>query len=113
MPSITCARRGWIADREARIELMGGGVSNVVLRIETADRLFVLKQSRPQLRTRDAWFSDLDRLYREQEVMQVSPRCCRRTLSLKCCSLDRANFVFAMAHAPAGRFGVETAIIGR
>src|SRR6185437_4326942 len=62
--------RGWIAG-PARIEALGGGVSNAVLRVETPERLFVLKQSRPQLRTRDAWFSDLDRVYREQEVMEM------------------------------------------
>ena len=50
---------------------LGWGVSNAVLRIEAGDKLFVVKQSRPQLRTRDAWFSDLNRVYREQEVMEA------------------------------------------
>ena len=63
--------RGWLPAGPAQVELLGGGVSNAVLRVETPERSFVLKQSRPQLRTRDAWFSDLDRVYREQEVMQV------------------------------------------
>ena len=63
--------RGWIAPGPARVELLSGGVSNAVLRVETPQRLMVLKQSCPQLRTRDAWFSDLDRVYREQEVMQL------------------------------------------
>src|ERR1700674_5903713 len=63
--------RGWIDSRPATVEPLGGGVSNAVLRVRTPERLFVLKQSRPRLRTRDAWFSDLDRVYREQEVMQV------------------------------------------
>jgi hypothetical protein len=44
--------------------------SNLVLRIITPGRKFILKQSRAQLRTREAWFSDLDRVFREQEVMQ-------------------------------------------
>src|ERR1700740_1139480 len=54
-----------------RVEPLGGGVSNLVLRVVTDQGPFVLKQSRPQLRTRDPWFSDLDRVYREQEVMQA------------------------------------------
>ena len=33
----------------ARVEALGWGVSNVVLRVETPERRFVLKQSRPQL----------------------------------------------------------------
>src|SRR4051794_12437264 len=48
----------------ARARVLGGGVSNIVLGIDTAAGGFVLKQSRPQLRTRDAWFSDLERVYR-------------------------------------------------
>ncbi|MHB1423759.1 MAG: phosphotransferase family protein [Gemmataceae bacterium] len=95
-------RRGWIDDTALRIEPLSGGVSNVVLRVETADRLFVLKQSRPQLRTRDAWFSDLERVYREQEVMQaLAPLLPPHTVP-EVLFVDRANFVFAMTHAPHG-----------
>jgi hypothetical protein len=49
---------GRIGPGPARADLLGGGVSNVVLRVTTADQSFVLKQSRPQLRTKAAWFSD-------------------------------------------------------
>jgi 5-methylthioribose kinase len=92
-------QHGWI-DGPARIEPLSGGVSNVVLRVEAPERLFVLKQSRPQLRTRDAWFSDLDRVYREQEVMQMlAPLLPPHTVP-EVLFVDRANYVFAMAHAP-------------
>jgi 5-methylthioribose kinase len=94
-------RRGWIAG-PARIEPLGGGVSNAVLRVETPERLFVLKQSRPQLRTRDAWFSDLDRVYREQEVMQVLAPVLPPHTVPEVLFTDRENYVFAMAHAPHG-----------
>jgi 5-methylthioribose kinase len=90
----------WITESSARIELLAGGVSNIVLRVETPQRLFVLKQSRPQLRTRDAWFSDVDRVYREQEVMQVlAPLLPPHTVP-EVLFVDRANYAFAMAHSP-------------
>ncbi len=93
-------QRGMIATTPTRVELLGWGVSNVVLRIEAGEQLFVLKQSRPQLRTRDAWFSDLDRVYREQEVMEyLEPKLPAGTVPRVLFS-DRDNFVFAMAHAP-------------
>src|SRR5215468_7290385 len=63
--------RQWIGPGPARVEPLGWGVSNIVLRVQAPERTIVLKQSRPQLRTRDPWFSDLERVYREQEVMQV------------------------------------------
>jgi len=95
-------QRGWIGEGPASIELLGGGVSNVVLRVQTPGQLFVLKQSRPQLRTRDAWFSDLERVYREQEVMQaLAPLLPPHTVP-EVLFVDRANYVFVMAHAPHG-----------
>jgi 5-methylthioribose kinase len=95
-------QRGWIDDAPARIELLAGGVSNVVLRVETAQRLFVLKQSRPQLRTRDAWFSDVERVYREQEVMQALAPLLPPLTVPEVLFVDRAHYLFAMAHAPRG-----------
>jgi 5-methylthioribose kinase len=94
--------KGWIGPGAARVELLGGGVSNIVLRVETANQLFVLKQSRPQLRTRDAWFSDLERVYREQEVMQALHPLLPAPTVPEVLFTDRDNFVFAMSHAPAG-----------
>jgi 5-methylthioribose kinase len=91
--------RGWIGDAPTRAEVLSGGVSNQVLRVTTPVCHFVLKQSRPQLRTRDAWFSDLDRIYREQEVMQALypslPSVVPEVLYV-----DRPNFIYAMSHAP-------------
>src|ERR1019366_3690689 len=92
-------KQGWIGDEPAKAETLNGGVSNQVLRVTTPTRRFVLKQSRPQLRTRDAWFSDLDRIWREQEVMQALhpylPSVVPEVLLV-----DRANYVYAMSHAP-------------
>jgi 5-methylthioribose kinase len=92
--------RGWIAPGPAGVESLGGGVSNAVLRVTTPERTFVLKQSRPQLRTRDAWFSDLDRVYREQEVMQLLRPLLPPLTVPEVLFTDRDNYVFAMSHAP-------------
>src|SRR5215207_6383425 len=91
--------QAWINTDQTCAELLSGGVSNQVLRIITPKLTFVLKQSRPQLRTRDAWFSDLDRIWREQEVMQAlhphMPEVVPQVLHV-----DRANYVYTMSHAP-------------
>jgi 5-methylthioribose kinase len=105
--------QGWIGPRPARVEALGWGVSNIVLRVETPETAFVLKQSRPQLRTRDAWFSDLDRVYREQEVMEVLEPLLPRLTVPRVLHADRANYVFAMSHAPQGaRVWKETLLAG-
>jgi 5-methylthioribose kinase len=93
--------RGWVGPGPARVTPLGWGVSNVVLRVETPERLFVLKQSRPRLRTRDLWLSDLDRVYREQEVMEVLRPLLPEPTVPEVLFADRANYVFAMSHAPS------------
>lgn len=94
--------RGWLESWPARVEPLGGGVSNVVLRLETPQQVMVLKQSRPQLRTRDAWFSNLDRVFREQEVMQMLHPLLPVGTVPEVLFSDRDNFVFVMSHAPPG-----------
>ncbi len=91
----------WIGPGPARIDVLSGGVSNAVLRVETAEGAYVLKQSCPQLRTKEAWFSDLDRVYREQEVMQVLHPLLPVGVVPEVLFSDRDNYVFAMSHAPA------------
>src|SRR5262245_53246408 len=92
---------GWVAAGEpAEVAALGWGVSNAVFRVRTSHGLFVVKQSRPQLRTRDAWFSDLDRVWREMEVMQVLEPLLPPGVVPKVLHRDRDNYAFAMAHAP-------------
>jgi 5-methylthioribose kinase len=91
---------GRVGSGPARATPLGWGVSNAVFRIETPERLFVLKQSRPQLRTRDLWLSDLDRVYREQEVMELLHPLLPAPTVPAVLFADRPNYVFAMSHAP-------------
>jgi aminoglycoside phosphotransferase (APT) family kinase protein len=92
--------KGWIGDGPAQIETLSGGVSNLVLRVETAAQRFILKQSRPQLRTRDAWFSDVARIFREQETMQTLAPLLPPGVVPAVLHSDRANYLFTMSHAP-------------
>lgn len=83
-----------------RATFLTGGVSNVVFRVETPTSWFILKQSRPQLRTRDAWFSDVRRIWREQEIMEaLAPYFSEQSVP-RVLFVDRENFAFAMSHAP-------------
>jgi 5-methylthioribose kinase len=92
--------RGWIAEGRVCAEPLGWGVSNLVLRIVTSGRSFVLKQSRPRLRTVDPWFSDLERVYREEEVMRALFPLLPEPTVPRVLFSDRANYVFAMTEAP-------------
>lgn len=100
-----------VGDGPVHVEALSGGVSNVVLRVDAGGEPFVVKQSRPQLRTRDAWFSDMDRIYREQEVMEALLELLPPLTVPHVLFVDRENFVFAMSHAPAGATAWKDALL--
>ncbi|MFN0052085.1 MAG: phosphotransferase family protein [Planctomycetales bacterium] len=95
--------RGWLRpDVAARVEALAWGVSNVVFRVtpETGEP-FILKQSRQQLRTRDPWFSRLDRIWREAQVMRVVEPILPPGTVPRVLYEDRENYLFLMEAAPA------------
>jgi 5-methylthioribose kinase len=108
-----CRERGWIGPGPAHAELLGGGVSNAVLRVESGPTLFVLKQSRPQLRTRDPWFSDVERIWREKKVMEVLRPLLPELTVPEVLHEDGEHFLFVMSHAPrASRVWKEQLLAG-
>jgi len=88
---------------KARAELLAWGVSNVVLRVtpEIGEPL-VIKQSRGQLRTKDPWFSRLDRIWREVDVMQCLEPLLPSGVIPRVLFEDRENYLFGMEAAAAG-----------
>lgn len=99
-------------DEPLAVRELAGGVSNMVLLVERQARpndRFVIKQARAQLRTAEPWFSSVERIWREAEVLSE----CTRLLSAASSNAatiraqtprilfeDRANYLFAMTAAP-------------
>ncbi len=82
-------------------EVLSGGVSNVVMRVSVPDgEDFVVKQSRAQLRTQAAWFSQPERIWRERDVLDVLSGVTPAGLVPKLLFEDRDNFLFAMEAIP-------------
>ena len=70
----------------------------------------MIKQARPQLRTRQAWFSNVERNWREADVLRIcagllehddAPATTRAPATPRILFEDRANYLFAMAAAPS------------
>lgn len=97
---------------QIQASVLAGGISNVVLRCHSNVRpAFVLKQSRPQLRTKDPWFCSPDRIWREIATLRLCTKLLKRsTIHSETCSItatvpellfeDPSNFAFAMSAAP-------------
>jgi 5-methylthioribose kinase len=80
--------------------LLGGGVSNTVLLIESPDRRFVLKQSLGKLRVEQDWFSDRSRIFRESSAMRQLARVLPAGAVPDILFEDHDNYLFAMTAAP-------------
>lgn len=95
-------RSGRLAPDEAvEVRELTGGVSNVVLyvrRLHAAGGDLVVKQAREQLRVAQPWFSPLERIWREVDVM----RWCHRLLATeRGANGDSADETTATALSPA------------
>lgn len=64
--------RGLIDDSAAEANLLGGGVSNVVIAIDQVNRRLVLKQSLPRLRVESEWFAPVDRVITEGKALSLA-----------------------------------------
>jgi 5-methylthioribose kinase len=80
---------------------LGGGVSNIVLLVETDERPFVLKQSLRKLRVEQDWFSDPDRIFRESAGLRLLAPYLPPGSVPEVLFEDRDNYLFAMSAAPA------------
>lgn len=61
--------RGIILDDPVEVRMLGGGVSNIVLSIDTPTRRLVLKQSLPRLRVADDWRAPRERVLTEAAAL--------------------------------------------
>jgi 5-methylthioribose kinase len=95
---------------------LAGGVSNMVLLVERPQRPgdeFVLKQARARLRTSQPWFSSIERIWREADVLAICSELLARrekgrphdatippARTPRILFEDRDNYLLAMSAAP-------------
>lgn len=72
------------------------GVSNIVIRVDTPTLSFIVKQSREQLRTEIDWFSQLERIWREVDVLRVLEDLLPVGAIPRVLTEDRDNYLFTM-----------------
>ena len=89
----------------ATAELLGGGVSNVVVRVQPPDGsggALVLKQSLAKLRVAEEWLADRERIYRERAGIDWLTGALPEGVIPQVVDEDRENFLFVMTAAPEG-----------
>ena len=100
---------------DVTVRELGGGVSNLVLLVESLDgaRRWVVKQSLGKLRVKDDWRSDRGRIFREAEALE----CLKPSLGAyaipQVIHVDRASYLYVMTAAPAGSVPWKEQLLGR
>lgn len=91
------------AARTATAQSLGGGVSNVVVRVDGSGGPggLVLKQSLPRLRVEQEWLADPGRIYHEAAGLQYLAEILPASALPKVVHEDRENYLFVMTAAPA------------
>ena len=91
--------RGLLAEDAAATAVpLAWGVSNVVLRVNVVGQPdLVIKQSRPQLRTKVEWFSRCERIYREADVLRALETLFPASIVPRVLFEDRPEFILGLS----------------
>lgn len=87
--------------RAVRVQALGWGVSNVVMRVDVeGEASFVLKQARERLRTEALWISRLDRIWTERAALDLLGQVLPEGAVPRVLFAEPDDFLFAMTCAP-------------
>lgn len=96
-------RWGLVADDEApQCSVLGGGVSNLVIKVQTKKGAVVVKQALGQLRVQDEWLADRSRIFREVACLRALRQFVGDEVAPKVLLEDRGHFACVMECAPDG-----------
>lgn len=106
----------------ATAQFLGGGVSNIVIRVNPGDEgaaPLVLKQSLPKLRVEEDWFADQERIHRERSGIDYARGLSSNTADASApgwtvpavVDEDPDSFVYVMTATPAGAANWKDALL--
>ena len=84
---------------EPFVEQLGGGVSCDVWKVSVGENSWVLKQALDRLRVEADWYSDIERIHREHEVMEILYALLPKGSIPKVVYTDYVNHVYMMTAA--------------
>ncbi len=81
------------------ITILGGGISNLVVKIETKRGTWVVKQALKQLRVQDEWFADRSRIFKETSCLNVIRDVVGKEYAPEVIAEDREQYACALEYA--------------
>jgi aminoglycoside phosphotransferase (APT) family kinase protein len=87
---------------EPVVEILGGGISNIVGLVKTRRGAWIFKQALGQLRVKDEWLADRSRIYVEVACLRVLHDLVRGSPAPSVVLEDRSKFVCILEYAGEG-----------
>lgn len=104
--------KGWVTSgQEVKVKPLSGGVSNQVWKIETPEDRWVMKQALAKLKVKADWYSDVARIYREQQAMQIMASFVPEHVIPEIYHQDAENYTYVMACAPDNAITWKTSLM--
>jgi len=95
--------RSWQVLQESekpKLSILGGGVSNLVVKVESASGTWVVKTSLDKLRVKEDWFADRNRIRRETSCLRIISNQIGPEFAPKVLFEDFSNFACLLEYAP-------------
>lgn len=90
---------------------LGGGVSNIVLRVTTPFVDWVIKQSLPKLHVADEWLARQDRIFRESACMRLLGELIKSCHIPEVIFEDKENYIIIISAAPQSVRNYKTVLL--
>jgi 5-methylthioribose kinase len=82
--------------------MLGGGVSNLVVKVDDSGRSFVVKRPLARLRVNEDWFADRGRIMREASCLKIIAEHVGQEYAPKVIQVDSTHFACLLEYAPVG-----------
>ncbi len=89
-------------DSRPKLTILGGGISNLIVKAETPDGTWVVKQPLAKLRVNQEWYADRNRILKEASCLRLIRRYIGQEYAPKVLFEDRTNLACLLECAPQG-----------
>lgn len=89
-------------DSRPKLTILGGGISNLIVKVETPDGMWVVKQPLAKLRVNQEWYADKNRILKETSCLRLIHRYIGQDYAPKVLFEDRTNLACLLECAPIG-----------
>ncbi len=84
---------------EAKLTILGGGVSNIVVKVSACDNTWVVKKALPKLRVSDEWIAKPYRVLIEASCLETIARLIGQDYVPKVLKIDAMNYAIMIEYA--------------